>query len=124
MHGWPLQLPAQRATIFQVGCNPSGTEGVVANPRLDAGGYRPPTYHAVGVRLRDCSPGQQAALAADGSKQRPLGGEQWHATSVLRLMGRLAGGGCRVLEECVRRRGETRSSGGLREPSRPLKDQA
>ena len=52
----------ERAVVFQVRGYASSAEGVVPDPRLDAGAARAPLDHAVGVLLPHCLAGERASL--------------------------------------------------------------
>ena len=58
----------QLAAVLQVRRDPGRAEGMIANPRLDAGRFRPPADDAVGVLLEEgigCKPTGLAAGSAE-----------------------------------------------------------
>src|SRR5258707_838559 len=57
------------ATILQIRRNAGRAEGMIANPRFDAGRFRPPADDAVGVLLEEGIGCQLASLAAGGAEE-------------------------------------------------------
>jgi hypothetical protein len=54
------------AAVLQIRRNAGRTEGMIANPRFDAGRFRAPADDAVGVLLEQGIGGQLAGFAAGG----------------------------------------------------------
>ena len=54
----------QFTTVLQIRRDAGRAEGMIANPRLDAGRFRPQADDAVGVLLEEGIGGQLAGLAA------------------------------------------------------------
>jgi hypothetical protein len=59
----------QLAAVLQIGRDTGRAEGMIANPRLDAGRFRPPADDAVGVLLEEGIAGQLAGFAAGAAEE-------------------------------------------------------
>jgi hypothetical protein len=59
----------QLAAVLQIGGDPSRAEGMIANPRFDAGRFRTPANDAVGVLLEEGIGGKLAGFAAGGAEE-------------------------------------------------------
>src|SRR5580704_3937494 len=59
----------QLAAVLQIGRDAGRAEGVIADPRFDAGRFRAPADDAVGVLLEEGIGGQLAALAACAAEE-------------------------------------------------------
>jgi len=57
------------AAVLQIRRDPGGAEGMIANPRFDAGRFRAPADDAVGVLLEEGIAGQLASLAAGAAEE-------------------------------------------------------
>ena len=59
----------QLAAVLQIGRDASRPEGMIANPRFDAGRFRPPADDAVGVLLEEGIGCKLASLAAGAAEK-------------------------------------------------------
>ncbi len=59
----------QLAAVLQIRRDAGRTEGMIANPRFDAGRFRPPADDAVGVLLEEGIGCKLAGLAAGGEEE-------------------------------------------------------
>jgi hypothetical protein len=59
----------QLAAVLQIRRNAGRPKGMIANPRLDAGGFRPPADDAVSVLLEEGIGGKLAGLAAGAAEE-------------------------------------------------------
>jgi hypothetical protein len=57
------------AAVLQIRRDAGRPEGMIADPRLDAGRFRPPADDAVGVLLEEGIAGKLAGLAAGGTEE-------------------------------------------------------
>jgi hypothetical protein len=60
------------AAILQIRRDPGRAEGMIANPRFDAGRFRAPADDAVGVLLEEGIGGQLAGLAAGATEEKAV----------------------------------------------------
>src|SRR5258708_15163248 len=60
----------QLAAVLQIRRDPGRAEGMIANPRFDAGRFRPPADDAVGALLEQGIGGELAGLAAGGAGEK------------------------------------------------------
>jgi hypothetical protein len=59
----------QLAAVLQIRRDAGRAEGMIANPRFDAGCFRPPADDAVGVLLEEGICGKLAGLGAGGAEE-------------------------------------------------------
>ena len=59
----------QFAAVLQIRRDPGRSKGMIANPRFDAGRFRPPADDAVGVLLEEGIGCELACLAAGGAEE-------------------------------------------------------
>jgi hypothetical protein len=59
----------QFAAVLQIRRDPGRSKGMIANPRFDAGCFRPPADDAVGVLLEEGIGGQLAGFAAGRTEE-------------------------------------------------------
>ena len=59
----------QLAAVLQIGGDTGGAEGMIANPRFDAGRFRAPADDPVGVLLEEGIGCKLAGLAAGGAEE-------------------------------------------------------
>jgi len=59
----------QFAAVLQIRRDPGRSKGMIANPRFDAGRFRPPADDAVGVLLEEGIGCKLAGLAAGGAEE-------------------------------------------------------
>ena len=59
----------QFSAVLQIRHNAGRAEGMIANPRFDAGRFRPPADDAVGVLLEEGIGCKLASLAAGGAEE-------------------------------------------------------
>jgi len=57
------------AAVLQIGCDAGRTEGMIANPRFDAGRFRPSADNAVSVLLEEGIGGELASFTARGAEE-------------------------------------------------------
>src|ERR1700757_356222 len=62
----------QLAAVLQIRRNAGGAEGMIANPRFDAGRFRAPADDAVSVLLEEGVGGKLAGLAAGAAEEIPV----------------------------------------------------
>ncbi len=61
------------AAVLQIRCNTGRTEGMIADPRFDAGRFRAPADDAVGVLLEEGIGCKLPSLAAGGAEEIAVG---------------------------------------------------
>src|SRR5246127_4899979 len=59
----------QLTAVLQIRRDPGRAEGMIANPRFDAGRFRPPADDAVGILLEEGIGCKLASLAAGGAEE-------------------------------------------------------
>src|SRR5258706_1574683 len=59
----------QLAAVLQIRCDTGRSEGMIANPRFDAGRFRAPADDPVGVLLGEGIGGKPSGLATGGTKE-------------------------------------------------------
>ena len=67
----------QLAAVLQIRGNAGRAEGMIANPRFDAGRFRAPADDAMGVLLEEGVGCKLAGLAAGGAEEIPVGFTCW-----------------------------------------------
>ena len=67
----------QLAAVLQIGRDAGRPEGMIANPRFDAGRFRAPADDAMGVLLEKGIGCKLAGLAAGGAEEIPVGFTCW-----------------------------------------------
>src|ERR1700751_5834362 len=63
----------QLTAVLQIRRDPGRAEGMIANPRFDAGRFRPPADDAVGVMLEEGIGCELAGLAAGAAEEIAVG---------------------------------------------------